>query len=90
MNFKVKRIKNPREFPYKKYTSKIGKHKFEANLYEDNGGQLLVYIKKNMIMCRENAKLDDWIDVYRKEIEFYHNLVDFLKEVKDSRNQEKK
>ena len=34
MNFKVKRIKNPREFPYQKYTSKIGKHKFEANLYD--------------------------------------------------------
>lgn len=90
MTIKTKRIKNPREFPYQKYTSKIGKHKFEALLYEDNGGQLLVYIKKNMIMCKEDAKLDDWIDVYRKEIEFYHNLVDFLKEVKDSRNQEKK
>ena len=48
MKFNVKTIKNPREFPYQKYTSKIGKHKFEANLYEDNGGQLLVYIKKNM------------------------------------------
>ena len=90
MTIKTKRIKNPREFPYQKYTSKIGKHKFEADLYEGNGGQLRVYIKKNMIMCKEDAKLDDWIDVYRKEIEFYHNLVDFLKEVKLSHNQEKK
>ena len=41
-------------------------------------------------MCKEDAKLDDWIDVYRKQIEFYHNLVDFLMEVKYSHNQEKK
>ena len=51
MNFKVKRIKNPREFPYQKYTSKIGKHKFEANLYEDNGGQ-------------QNSFAQDWIHGY--------------------------
>jgi len=89
MNFKVKRVKNPREFPYQKYTSKIGNHKFEANLYEDNGGQLLAYIKKNMIMCKEDAKLDDWIDGYKEKCDFYHNLVDFLKEVKYIHNQEK-
>jgi hypothetical protein len=90
MTIKTKRIKNPREFPYQKYTSKIGKHKFKANLYEDNGGQLLVYIKKNMIMCKEDAKLDDWIDGAREKCEFYHNLVDFLMEVKYIRNQEEK
>jgi hypothetical protein len=86
MNIKSKTIKNPREFPYQKYTSKIGKHKFEANLYEDNGGQLLVYIKKNMIMCKEDAKLDDWIDGVREQSAFYSHLFDFLMEVKDRHN----
>jgi hypothetical protein len=86
MNIKSKTIKNPREFPYQKYTSKIGKHKFEANLYEDNGGQLLVYIKKNMIMCKEDAKLDDWIDGAREQSAFYSHLFDFLMEVKDRHN----
>jgi hypothetical protein len=90
LKIKVKDIKIPKSFPYKDYTSKIGKHKFEANLYEDNSGQLLVYIKKNMIMCKEDAKLDDWIDGAREKCEFYHNLVDFLMEVKYIHNQEKK
>lgn len=90
MNIKTKTIKNPREFPYQKYTSKIGNHKFEANLFEGYGGQLLAYIKKDMIICREDAKLDDWIDGAREKCEFYHHLVDFLKEVKYSHTQEKK
>ena len=90
MKIKVKDIKIPRSFPYKCYTSKIGNHKFEVNLYEDNGGQLLAYVKKDMTICREDATLDDWLDDARKKCEFYHNLVDFLKEVKYSHNQEKK
>lgn len=90
MTIKTKTIKNPREFPYQKYTSKIGNYKFEANLFEGYGGQLLAYIKKDMIICREDARLDDWIDGAREKCEFYHNLVDFLMEVKNSHNQEKK
>ena len=86
MTIKTKTIKNPREFPYQKYTSKIGNYKFEANLFEGYGGQLLAYIKKDMIICREDAKLDDWIDGAREKSAFYSYLFDFLMEVKDRHN----
>jgi hypothetical protein len=89
MKIKVKNIKIPKCFPYKDYTCKVDRHKFHANLFEDDGGQLLAYIKKDMIICREDARLDDWLDDARKKCDFYHNLVDFLKEVKYIHNQEK-
>ena len=90
MTIKTKTIKNPKEFPYQKYTSKICVHKFEADLYEDDGGQLVAKIGRETIICRSDAKLDDWLDEAMEMSDFYHNLVDFLKEVKYSRKEEKK
>ena len=81
MTIKTKTIKNPREFPYQQYTGKVDRHKFEANIYDDNGGQLIGKIGKEMTICREDATLEDWIDEAMEMSDFYHNLVDFLKEV---------
>ena len=88
MNIKTKTIKNPRQFPYQQYTDKVGRHKFEAHIFEDNGGQLIAKIGREMTICREDAKLEDWLDDAKKMSGFYNNLVDFLKEVKYSRNKD--
>ena len=81
-----KTIKKPRQFSYQQYICKLGRHKFEANIYEDDGGQLVAKIGKETIICRSDAKLEDWLDEAMEMSDFYHNLVDFLKEVKYSRN----
>lgn len=88
MNIKTEKIKKPREFPYKKYTGKVGCHKFEANIFEDDGGQLLAKIGRETITCRSDAKLEDWIDEAMEMSDYYHNLVDFLKEVRYSHNKD--
>lgn len=85
MTIKTKTIKNPREFPYQQYTAKIKKCKFESNLYEDNGGSLYVESDDKDIY-KEDGKLEDWIDEAMEMSDFYHNLVDFLREVRDARN----
>ena len=87
---KVKTIKNPREFPYQNYTHKVGKHKFEANLFEDDGGELRARIGDDYLISRQDAKLEDWIDEAQEMSDFYHNLVDFLEKVKYLRNQKEK
>lgn len=81
-NMKTKSFKRPGEFPYQKYISKVGRHKFEADLYEDNGGQLIAKIGREIVICRADAKLEDWLDEAMEMSDFYHNLVEFLKEVK--------
>ena len=88
MNIKTKTIKNPRQFPYQRYTDKVGRHKFEAHIFEDNGGQLIAKIGREMTICREDAKLEDWLDNAEEMCDFYHNLVDFLKEVNYLRKEE--
>lgn len=85
MTIKTKTIKT-RNFPYQLYTGKLGHHKFEATLYEDNGGQLIAKIGKETIICRADAKLEDWLDKAMEMSDFYHNLVDFLKEIKYIQN----
>jgi hypothetical protein len=44
---------------------------------------------KNKLVIHD-AKLKHWLDEAMEMSYFYHNLVDFLKEVKYSHNQEKK
>lgn len=39
-----------------------------------------------MIICREDVRLDDWIDGAREKSAFYSYLFDFLMEVKDRHN----
>lgn len=85
MKIKTKTIKNPRQFPYEQYNAKIGNHKFQSCIYEDGGGQLLAYIKKEMVLGREDATLEDWLKEAEETSDFYHNLVDFLKEVRYAR-----
>ena len=80
MNIKTKTIKNPREFPYQQYTGKVGRHKFEANLFEDGSGYYEGKIGKDKI-CGGEDNLEEWIDEAMEMSDFYHNLVDFLKEV---------
>jgi hypothetical protein len=89
MKIKVKNIKIPKCFPYKDYTCKVDRHKFHANLFEDNGGELSAKIGRELYLVKENGKLEDWIDEAMEMSDFYHNLVDFLKEVKYIHNQEK-
>ncbi len=89
MKIKVKNIKIPKCFPYKDYTCKVDRHKFQANLFEDNGGELSAKIGRELYLVKENGKLEDWIDESMEMSDFYHNLVDFLKEVKYIHNQEK-
>lgn len=87
MNIKTKTIKNPREFPYQQYTGKVGHHKFEANLFDDDSGYYEGKIRKDKI-CGGEDNLEEWIDEAMEMSDFYDNLVDFLKEVKYLRSQE--
>jgi len=89
MNLKVKTVKKPKQFPYQVYGAKIGNHKFEANLFEDDGGMLTGRIGNDFFISREDAKLEDWIDEAQEMSAFYHNLVDFLKEVEYTRRNQK-
>jgi len=86
MKIKVKNIKIPGSFPYKDYTCKVDGHKFHAMLGEDGEGKL---IADEPIYNYEDT-LEDWMIEAQKMSDFYHNLVDFLKEVKYIHNQEKK
>ena len=86
MKIKVKNIKIPKCFPYKDYTCKVDGHKFHAMLGEDGEGKL---IADEPIYNYEDT-LENWIVEAQKMNDFYHNLVDFLKEVKYIHNQEKK
>jgi hypothetical protein len=90
MTIKTKRIKNPREFPYQKYTCKVDGHKFHAMLGEDGEGKLIAGIDKDEPIYNYEDTLEDWMIEAQKMSDFYHNLVDFLKEVKYIHNQEKK
>ncbi len=85
MKIKVKNIKIPGSFPYKDYTCKVDGHKFHAMLGEDGEGKL---IADEPIYNYEDT-LEDWMIEAQKMSDFYHNLVDFLKEVKYIHNQEK-
>lgn len=87
MTIKTKTIKNPRQFPYQQYTGKVGRHKFEANLFEDGSGYYEGKIGEDKI-CGGEDNLEEWIDEAMEMSDFYHNLVDFLKEVKYSRNKD--
>lgn len=87
MNIKTKTIKNPREFPYQQYTGKVGPHKFEVNLFEDDSGYYEGKIGKDKI-CGGEDNLEEWLDEAEEMCSFYHNLVDFLEEVKYLRKQE--
>jgi len=84
---KTKTIKNPGQFPYKKYTHKIGSHKFETNLFPDDGGEITAKIGRDLCIDKYNGKLEEWLDEAMEMSDFYHNLVDFLKEVKYVRGQ---
>ena len=85
MNIKTKKIKNPRQFPYQNYKAKIDNHKFEANLFDDDGGEFTAELGNKHSICRSDATLKDWIDEYMEICDFYHNLIDFLEEVEYSR-----
>ena len=86
LKIKVKNIKIPGSFPYKDYTCKVDGHKFHAMLGEDGEGKL---IADEPIYNYEDT-LEDWMIEAQKMSDFYHNLVDFLKEVKYIHNQNKK
>jgi hypothetical protein len=90
MKIKVKNIKIPKCFPYKDYTCKVENFKFEAHIYEDNGGQLIGKISKDTIVNKSSASLDDWIDEIKNLYFFYGSCFYFLKEVKYLNEQEKK
>jgi hypothetical protein len=75
-------------YPYKVYTHKIGRHKFVVELYDDGSGHLMAKIGKNTLICRADATLEDWLDEAEEMSDFYHNIVDFLKEVRYLRSQE--
>ena len=90
MKIKVKDIKIPKSFPYKDYTCKVDGHKFHAMLGEDGEGKLIAGIDKDEPIYNYEDTLEHWIVESQKMNEFYHNLVDFLMEVKNSHNQEKK
>lgn len=68
------------------YKNQIGNHKFEANIFDgDEGelaGELTGKIKRYPVISKSDATLEDWIDEAMEMSVFYHNLVDFLKEVK--------
>ena len=86
MKIKVKNIKIPRSFPYKDYTCKVDGHKFHAMLGEDGEGKLIA----DEPIYNDEDTLEHWMIEAQKMSDFYHNLVDFLKEVKYIHNQEKK
>ena len=90
LKIKVKNIKIPRSFPYKDYTCKVDRHKFQAMLGEDGEGKLIAGIDKDEPIYNYEDTLENWIVEAQKMNDFYHNLVDFLKEVKYIHNQEKK
>jgi hypothetical protein len=89
MKIKVKNIKIPRSFPYNDYTCKVDGHKFQALLGEDGEGKLIAGIGKGEPIYNYEDTLEHWIVEAQKMNDFYHNLVDFLKEVKYIHNQEK-
>ena len=87
---KTKKYKYIPDITSKFYVGGVDRHKFHANLFEDNGGELSAKIGRELYLVKENGKLEDWIDEAMEMSDFYHNLVDFLKEVKYIHNQEKK
>ena len=90
MKIKVKDIKIPRCFPYREYTCRVDGHNFHAMLGEDGEGKLIAGIGKKEPIYSYEDTLEDWIDEAEKMYDFYHNLVDFLEEVKYIHNQKKK
>jgi len=89
MKIKVKKVKIPRSFPYKDYTCKVDGHKFHAMLGEDGEGKLIAGIDKKEPIYNYEDTLEHWMIEAQEMSNFYHNLVDFLKEVKYVHNQEK-
>lgn len=92
MNIKVKnkRYKNSPDIKSKLYSCKVGNHKFEANIFVgDDGeltGELTGNIKRYPVISKSDATLEDWIDEAIEMSDFYHNLKEFLEEVKYLRN----
>jgi hypothetical protein len=84
---KNKKYKHSPNITSKVYIEKVDRHKFEANLFEDNGGELVAKIGRDLQFAKENGKLEHWLDEAMKISDFYHNLVDFLEEVKHVRGQ---
>ena len=87
---KTKKYEYSPDITSKFYVGGVDRHKFEANLFSDNCGELIAKIGRDLRFSKENGKLEDWIDEAMEMSDFYHNLVDFLKEVKYLNNQEKK
>lgn len=84
MKITHKTFKNPRQFPYTQYTDKIGRHTFEANLFDGDGG-CLTCKGTNRSTIRTDAFLEDWIRDAEASRDFYTNLAKFLNEVQQLR-----
>lgn len=82
MKTKNKKYKQSPNIKSVEYTHKVGNHRFNANIFEDEGGELVASIGKDNTVCRSDAKLEDWIEDATEMYDFYSNLIDFLDEVR--------
>lgn len=82
MKIKKKKYKNSPGITSTLYTHSVGNFKYEADIFEDKGGQLIGKINRNIIVNRADARLDDWINEIEDLSFFYGNFLDFLKGVR--------
>jgi ATP-dependent RNA circularization protein (DNA/RNA ligase family) len=86
MKIKNKKYKYNAGIISKQYTDKHLKNKFQANIFkEENGkvltGELIGKNGSNIIVCKEDATLEDWIKESKEMYYFYHDLCLFLQEI---------
>lgn len=84
------KIKNKKRFGHKHkvYKNKIGNMSFQADVYEDGSGELIGKTGKSVVVLESSGKLQDWEEKYEDLLDFYHNLVEFLGEVRYLRKSE--
>jgi hypothetical protein len=78
---KIKHIKIQKNFPFKRFTDSKGGLRFKAEIYEDGGGWYQLKDRYSTIECREDAKIEHWIDDLDNKIAELDRLRDFLKDV---------
>lgn len=87
MKTKQKKYKHTSETSTE-YADVIDNYKFEANIYDDNSGEMQVYKGKKCDIYCSSGKLEDWIQDVKEEARLYINLSRFLSEIQHLRSKQ--
>ncbi len=73
--------------PYTKYTHRVGRYKYESDIYEYGGGEFVAKNgNDNNIIHRADGTLEDWIRDIQNRIDFERNTMEFLLNIKEKRD----